>query len=106
MQSPGHKKSILEQLALSDQDFEQYYLRLMTEQVNQNRPHNLGHSNGVLKCSSCHDPISDPRQLRRYYGRNLHSKCFVELWNREKGSYNNHHLKTYFNRIAELRLGE
>ena len=92
-------------LALSDKDFEQYYLELMTEYKNKNGWWNSGDPELIPKCIKCHEIISGPEQLRRYNGRSLHPNCFRKEWDNEKRSYNNHILKRYFDRVANLQLG-
>ena len=98
----NHEKVI----ALSDNDFQQFYLELMTEYKTKDGWWNPDNSESIPQCSNCRKIISGPEQLRRYHGNSLHPNCFREEWAKEGGSYNNHALKRYFDRIAQLKMGE
>jgi len=93
-------------LALSDNDFEQFYLELMTEYKTKEGWWNLDNSESIPQCDNCHKIIPNPESLRRYHGNSLHPNCFREEWAKERGTYNNSILKRYFDRIAALKLGE
>lgn len=89
-------------LNFPDKKFEQYYLELMTEYRDKN-----GYwTKRKIPCDNCHQIISGPEQLRRYYGRSLHPICFKEEWKKERLEKKEPTLVAYFDRVAQLTLGE
>ena len=83
----------------SDEDFSQLYLELMREY----RDKDGWWSDGKIpKCNECHEVISSPEQLRRYYGSSMHPSCFNQFYIREgddKGI-----MRKYWERVADLVL--
>jgi hypothetical protein len=81
-------------LSLSDEDFANYYLQLMDT-------YNLfwKERNQVL-CGHCHEELSGPRDLVRYFGLNLHKICFPEYFK----SYppQDKTLQKYFQRVVKM----
>ena len=83
---------------VSDEDFAQLYLELMSE---------LGEDNGwwedgkIPKCSECNKVISSPEQLRLYHGLSMHPSCFKSY---EIEETDTQVMAKYWQRVADLVL--
>ncbi len=86
-------------LQLNDEEFKEYYLEIMAEFKTKD---NWWSNREFPKCDNCHEMISGPENLRRYYGLSLHPSCFRKIWARDSKNCNNHIIKKYFERIAQL----
>ena len=64
-------------LALSDEDFAEFYFNLMKE-YGENEF--LWEDGNNPSCSECHGAIFSPKDLRKYYESNLHPKCFQKVY--------------------------
>ena len=100
--------------ALSDAEFADRYLGEMTRYFFEHGRHRLeqeeyartlGLDRGLkpIACWDCPNPIESPRDLRRYYGANLHHACFLKCReNDEKGE--DKRTREYWSRVAALNL--
>lgn len=58
---------------------------------------------GAVFCRECDRLILKPKDLVRYFGINLHSSCFVEVYDRDRGtSHVNDRAREYFDRVLEV----
>jgi hypothetical protein len=64
-------------LALPDDEFAGFYLKIMEEYRNKD---GWWGKKGAPSCSECHKEISEPKELRRYYGSSLHQECFNHVY--------------------------
>lgn len=88
-------------LAISDVDFADFYLQLMT--VYKEKDGWWG-KQGVPKCWTCHEEIESPKDLRRYCGQSHHPVCFGEMWKKERKTQKWVEMRKYFDRVAKLRI--
>jgi hypothetical protein len=85
-------------LALSDEDFAEFYLARMTEYKTKDGWWSKGK---IPYCSECQQPIKGAKDLRRLYGRSLHPDCFRKVY-RERVSQETEIVKQYWDRVASL----
>lgn len=95
-------------LDLSDTDFAEFYLKVMEEYRDNN---GWWGDKGIPSCTDCHKEISEPKELRRYYGSSLHPECFERVYRqyflpalRENSSKSGNLIKKYWERVSKLRL--
>jgi hypothetical protein len=87
-------------IALPDRDFSQLYLELMSEYRDKD---GWWGAAGIPKCSSCHEEIPGPDQLRRYHGRSMYPSCFRHYYAREgDGEDMVGIMRQYWLRVADL----
>jgi len=86
--------------ALSDEDFAALYLELMTEYRDKNGWWSKGKP---VRCSECHQAITGPEGLRRYYGRTLDPECFKKAYEAEREDFaDSPVMRRYWDRVAKL----
>ncbi|MCX6815025.1 MAG: hypothetical protein NTY20_05245 [Candidatus Aenigmarchaeota archaeon] len=87
-------------LAISDPEFSEFYLALMTEYRD-----NEGWWSGekIPKCFKCHNVIPGPETLRRLTGRTLDPECFRVVYASERNDYGPI-VQKYWDRVAKLDL--
>ena len=83
---------------MSDAEFASWYLQRMSE-------YDWGKMGITPECSNCHRTIDSPKDLRRYIGRTLDSKCLSEVLESDPDfeTYDDH-MKRYWKRVASLDL--
>lgn len=87
-------------LELSDDNFRQFYLELMTELWKKENWNNNGNSH---LCNFCDKKIQKPEDIIRYFKLNFHKgKCFVKARKEEKKPYCYDKFDKYFDRIVKL----
>ena len=86
-------------IKLNNKDFARLYLELMNEYRDKD---GWWKKNNVPNCWECHEPIDNPKNLRRYYGQSLHPNCFKKVYKREGKEKSI--TKEYFDRVANLIL--
>ncbi len=97
---PIHHFKFGKALTLSDEDFAQLYLAIMTEY----KVHNGWWSEKrVPHCNECREEISGPAELRRLYGKSLHPDCFRKVY-QEETKHSHKEEKQYWERVAALDL--
>ena len=88
-------------MALSDENFEEIYLKLMEEYRDEHRWWQEG---GIIpQCIECNKEISSPEELRRYHGNSLHPDCFGKYLEKD-GKYENESdsMKQFLGRVSKL----
>ena len=91
-------------LTLSNEEFAEFYLKSMEEYKDLD---GLWKDGKVPSCSECHREISEPKQLRRYYGASLHPECFEKVYEQyflPSVGKSSKVIVKYFERVAKLRL--
>ncbi len=84
-------------MQLSDEEF-------LHVHVDDARQYMKNHGKNV-ECGECHHTVNAPEDLVRYSGTNLHGKCFISVYRREKEGLHKEP-GAYFDRIFQLRMKE
>ena len=85
---------------LSDENFSEFYLKLMEEYRDK---YGYWSEGKIPHCHECNSEISEPKYLRKYYGRCLDPACFKKVHERERRDEEKSHRK-YWDKVAELDL--
>jgi hypothetical protein len=95
-------------LALPDDEFAEFYLKVMEEYRDKD---GWWGRKGTPSCSECRNEISEPKELRRYYGASLHPECFNHVYKnyflpnlRENNLKPGSLISKYWERISKLNF--
>jgi hypothetical protein len=95
VESTGHLTFDLKKISeLSDEEFREKYNEEMEDYIK-----NHGRD---ARCQKCYDPIKTPSDLVRYFGVNLHSLCFLNLYKEARENLHERD-RVYFDRVAQIR---
>lgn len=98
--TPGERFDYEKLLAISENEFRQFYVELMCEYRDKDEWWSKGK---VPKCAECRQVITKPENLRRYYGQSLDPTCFNVVRERQKHT-ETETMKRFWNRVSQLEL--
>tara|TARA_Y100000310_G_scaffold340196_1_gene435162 strand:- start:365 stop:685 length:321 start_codon:yes stop_codon:yes gene_type:complete len=81
--------------SLSEGEFNEWYLAQMEDYV--------GNRGKDPVCNGCSESVETSKDLRRYFGRNLHSDCFMDEYSRERDEVRQAD-RDYFDLVARITL--
>jgi len=84
-------------VALSRDEFAEFYFALMAEYRDDDKWWEKGH----VICKECHQEIPGPEKLRRFYGNTLDPTCFLKVYLRERDNIEGV-MQKYWDKVASL----
>jgi hypothetical protein len=88
-------------LALNEEDFGKFYLLLMEEYKDKDNYW----KNGNPQCWRCNNGIETPKDMRKLFGRTLHTECFKKDYDETYKSHNLDNVtRKYLERVYSVNI--